>query len=39
MLRRAILKLIHSLAVRVFAILEVLGIPKVGDEKGAEAES
>jgi len=39
MMKRLIRGIIHSLAVRVFATLEVLGIPKVpdgphGEEKG-----
>jgi len=32
MVRRVVLKVIHSLAVRVFATLEILGIPRVPEE-------
>jgi hypothetical protein len=37
MLRRIVLKIIHSLAVRVFATLEVLGIPRIPRQTGEEA--
>ena len=38
MVRRLVLKVIHSLAVRAFATLEVLGIPKVPKADGREAD-
>jgi len=38
MLKRLILKIIHSLATTVFSLLEVLGIPRVSDGKGGEGE-
>lgn len=38
MVRRIVLKVLHALAVRVFATLEVLGIPRVGEEEGGEVE-
>jgi hypothetical protein len=38
MVKRVVGKVIHSLAVRVFATLEVLGIPRTPDEGEAAPE-
>lgn len=38
MLRRAVLGLIHSLATTVFTLLEVLGVPRVREEKSGEGK-
>ena len=39
MLRRLVLKTIHFIAVTIFALLEVAGIPRVpkGDETGGDS--
>ena len=36
MLKRLTLKVIHSLATKMFTLLEVLGIPRVPDGNGKE---
>jgi hypothetical protein len=38
MLRRAVLKIIHTLATNVFTLLEVLGIPRVPGGGRGEGE-
>ena len=38
MLKRLILKIVHSLATTVFSLFEVLGIPRVSDGKGREGK-
>ena len=38
MVRRAVLKLIHSLATTVFTWLEVFGIPRVPEDEGNRGE-
>ena len=38
MLKRLILKIVHSLATTLFSVLEVLGIPRVSDGKDTEGE-
>jgi hypothetical protein len=38
MLKRLILKIVHTLATTLFSVLEVLGIPRVSDGKGREGE-
>lgn len=39
MLKRLVQRLIHAVAVTLFTLLEIAGIPRVKDEKGTGGET